>query len=214
MKIPSFFSWSWLKETINWVWTNLHACLFFSRSLPLRLLFCHFRALNRRQSPQLWCFHPLLAPWAILCSSPTTHLGLLPGAPDASDLHQMHLLRKDSRWWAMVLLLVLLTGLGWLHASLSKSRHLPTSLSPQLQTRLLREAGLLWRLYFNIQASCSTNHLFLAPLLVDLPGESQKTERLKEFGLGSQGQRLISHQSLVSGLINWVRKKFSLFFYV
>lgn len=35
---------------------------------------------------------------------------------------------------------VLLIGLDWLHAGLSKSRYLPTSLSLQLQTRLLREA--------------------------------------------------------------------------
>lgn len=77
---------------------------------------------------------------ALLHSSPTTHLGLLPEAPDAGDWHQLLLSMKGSGWWAMSLLLVLLIGFGWQHAGLSKSRYLPISHPPTPQARLLSES--------------------------------------------------------------------------
>lgn len=54
---------------------------------PLRQQFHHFRALNWRSSSHLQPSHPCPAPWAVVCSSPTAHLALLSGAPDAGNLH-------------------------------------------------------------------------------------------------------------------------------
>lgn len=77
MKISPLLPWSQLKETINRVWNYLHVHLFFFLLPPLRLQFCHFRALNWRYSSLLRHLHPNLAPWALFPSSPTTHSCLL-----------------------------------------------------------------------------------------------------------------------------------------
>lgn len=139
MKIPPFLPWSQSKETINCMWNYLHVHLYFFLPLPLRLQFCHNRLLNWRyinsSIPIPTRFTELFFP-ALL--SPTA--AFLPGAPGAGNLHQL-LLRKSScvvgsPWSSSWYFLPDLTG-----AYRSQLiRYIPTLLTQQPQSRLLKEA--------------------------------------------------------------------------